>query len=339
MTRVVDECAAIALAWLADGIMERFADDPLGTLCNDLELTVRAVDHLDSSRTDGGACDGISYLSDGVILYRSTGNRRENFTLAHELGHWLVDRTDAIYDRLAELDDPIKMLETVCDRIARLLLLPDDRIAEVLDSAVVEARHVIALHDASSASIPACGIALKDRLPGLGAVLVIGRGEDEIRYASVHPDAGDGWPTVYPWPGQAIPQAHPLRTIQPGDTLRQRTYWETPWGTRAEFYMDAIADAHRTIAILSAEDLWQAERFHPPIDRDFDQRPNLEIRCCGQVQPVRGWPCTSCGEGHCPTCGYCRCERQAAAELLCAGSCYMRYLPHLLVDGLCEDCR
>ena len=42
---------------------------------------------------------------------------------------------------------------------------------------------------------------------------------------------------------------------------------------------------------------------------------------------------------NCPTCGQCRCQRQAAAEVVCAGGCYMRYLPHLLVDGLCEQCR
>lgn len=121
MTRIVDECAAIALAGLADDVAARFADDPLGTLRDDLNLTVRAVGHLDDSRADGGVCDGVSYLSDGVVLYRTTGNRRENFTLAHELGHWLVDQADDVYDRLADLDDAAKLLEAVCDQIARLL--------------------------------------------------------------------------------------------------------------------------------------------------------------------------------------------------------------------------
>ena len=112
-----------------------------------------------------------------------------------------------------------------------------------------------------------------------------------------------------------------------------------PWGERAEFYMDAVADSRRTIAVFSAEDLWQAERLHPTMKRGFDQRPQLEVGCCRQVHKVRGWPCDTCGEGYCPTCGNCRCHRQMAAEVLCAGSCYMQYLPHLLVNGLCEDCR
>lgn len=340
MTRVVEECAAIALAGLADDIAARFAGDPLGTLRNDMKLTVRAVDHLDDARADGGVCDGVSYLNDGVILYRSTGNRRENFTLAHELGHWLVDQADAIYDALADLDDAAKLLESVCDRIARLLLLPDDRLTSVVTTTVVEARHVTDLYDATNASIHACVIALKDRLPGLGAVLVTRCGEDEVLYASVRPDDEHGWPKVYPWPGQPLPTAHPLRNIRPGGTLRQRTFWTMPWGERADFYIDAVADSRRTIAVLSADDLWQAVRYHPTTRREFDQRPELAVNCCGQLHKFRGWPCGTCGEGYCPTCGNCRCQRQMAAEVLCAGSCFMQYLPHLLdKNGLCEACR
>jgi hypothetical protein len=340
VTKVVEECAALALAGLADEVARRFADDPLGTLRNDLKLTVRAVDHLDDCRADGGVCDGVSYLRDGVVLYRTTGNRRENFTLAHELGHWLVDQTDDVYDKLADLDDPAKLLESVCDRIARLLLLPDDRLASVVPFAVVEARHVTDLYDATNASIHACVIALKDRLPALGAVLVLKQGEDNVLYASVRPDDELGWPKVYPWPGQTLPTGHPLRGIRPGGTLRQRTYWTMPWGDRANFYIDAVADSRRTIAILSAEDLWQAEQFHPADKRDFDQRPELGVYCCGESHKVRGWPCPTCETGYCPKCGNCQCQKHVAAEVLCSGSCFMQYLPHLLDrNGLCEECR
>jgi hypothetical protein len=339
VTRVVDECAAIALAILAHDVARRFADDPLGTLRDDLELTVRAVDTLNESRADGGACDGISYLGDGVILYRQTGNRRENFTLAHELGHWLVDKADAVYDRLAQFDDAVKMLETVCDRIARLLLLSDDTVSGILGTSAVEASHVMALYRATSASVHACTIALKDRLPGLGAVVVIDRATEALMYSSVRPDDAYGWPSVYPWPGQDIPVGHPLRNVQLDGILRQRTFWQTSWGTRDDFYVDAVGYPTRIVAVFSAEDLWQAEWFHPAVTRQFDQRPKLEIRCCAQVHRVRGWPCSDCGEGYCPRCGNCRCARQAAAEVLCAGSCYMKYLPRLLINGLCEECR
>jgi hypothetical protein len=340
VTRIVDDCAAIALAGLADDIATHFADDPLGTLRHDLNLTVRAVGHLDDSRADGGVCDGVSYLSDGVILYRTTGNRRENFTLAHELGHWLVDQADDVYDRLADLDDAAKLLESVCDQIARLLLLPDSRLASVVPSTVVEAKHVTDLYDATNASIHACVIALKDRLPNMGAVLVIRHREDEVLYASIRPDDELGWPKVYPWPGQTLPSGHPLRSLRAGRTLRQRSFWTMPWGDRADFYLDAVADSRRTIAILSADDLWQAEQFHPADKRDYDQRPELEVYCCGELRKFRGWPCSTCGKGYCPICGNCQCQKQIASEVLCAGSCFMQYLPHLLdANGLCEECR
>lgn len=339
MTRVVEECAAIALAMLPHDVAQRFADNPSLTLRDDLKLTVRAVGALNESRAGGGACDGISYLDDGVILYRQTGNRRENFSLAHELGHWLVDKADAVYDRLAQFDDAAKMLETVCDRIARLLLLPDDVVSGILGTTAVEANHVMALYHATSASVHACTIALKDRLPGLGAVVVIDRATGKVIYSSVRPDDAYGWPTVYPWPGQDIPVGHPLRNVQLDGTLRQRTFWQAPWSARDDFYVDAAGYPTRIIAVFSAEDLWRAERFHPAVTRQFDQRPELEVRCCGQVHRFRGWPCANCGEGYCLKCGNCRCARQVAAEVLCAGSCYMRYLPHLLVDGLCEECR
>lgn len=229
MTRIVETCAAIALAGLADEIAAGFTNNPLGTLRDDLRLTVRAVDHLDDSRADGGVCDGVSDLSDGVVLYRRTGNRRENFTLAHELGHWLVDQADDVYDKLADLDDAAKLLESVCDRIARLLLQPDQSLAGVVPSSIVEAKHVTDLYDATNASIHACVIALKDRLPNMGAVLVIRHGEDTVLYASVRPDDELGWPKVYPWPGQSLPTGHPLRSIHPGSTLRQRTFRTMPW--------------------------------------------------------------------------------------------------------------
>lgn len=340
MKRIVDECAAIALAGLADDIATRFADDPLGALRDDLNLTVRAVAHLGDSRADGGVCDGVSYLSDGVVLYRTTGNRRENFTLAHELGHWLVDQSDDVYDRLGDLDDAAKLLESVCDQIARLLLLPEVRVASVVPSTVVEAKHVTDLYDATNASIHACVIALKDRLPNTGAVLVIRHDEDEVLYASVRPDDELGWPTVYPWPGQTLPTGHPLRNLRPGSTLRQRSFWTMPWGDRAAFYLDAVADSRRTIAVLSADDLWQAEQFHPADKRDYDQRPELEVYCCGEMHRFRGWPCSTCGNGYCPSCGNCRCQKQIASEVPCAGSCFMQYMPHLLdANGLCEECR
>lgn len=43
-----------------------------------------------AQRGAGGWCDGVSIIDAGMILYRPTDSRRENFTLMHELAHHLI---------------------------------------------------------------------------------------------------------------------------------------------------------------------------------------------------------------------------------------------------------
>src|SRR5690242_14224822 len=104
------------------GVQEQFVLDPLDALTTGMRLTVRPVDSLSSNRGDGGFCDGMSFLEDGVILYAPTPNsRRQNFTLAHELGHWVVEQDQGLFDWIADQVDPPALLETVCDQIAQRL--------------------------------------------------------------------------------------------------------------------------------------------------------------------------------------------------------------------------
>jgi hypothetical protein len=341
MTTSLESCTAQALERLEQmfpGIVARFAMDPFGTLTDELRITVRAVDHLDREREDGGICDGISYLTDGVILYRQTGNRRENFTVAHELGHWLVDQLDEIYDWLADQTEPQKLLETVCDRVAQALLIPDEIANEAVGAGPVTARSLDGLVAATNASRPACAIALSARLPGLGAVVIVDRWSGEVTSASVRPDPVEGWPTVFPWRGQTLSDAHPLATLRPGQTMTRKSYWETPWKARQDYYVDAIADDRRVIAVFSDRDLWQAEVLHLETPREFDRRPVAEFYCCGDRQKARGYPCPDCGRQFCPVCKGCLCDRRAQTEELCS-SCFLLFQTHLLVGGRCEECR
>jgi len=281
----------------------------------------------------------MSFLDDGVILYAPTGNRRENFTLAHELGHWLVDQTDAIYDWLSAQPEPPVALETLCDRVAQRLLLPIENIRAVVGAGPVEARHVADLYDRSLASWPVCAIALAAQLRGLGAVIITDPVDHSVEYASIHPDPEQGWPKVHPWPGQPIPAGHPLRTLGEGGSSRRRSFWTTPWGHREIYYLDAVVNSRRAIAILADTDLWHTELFHPVVQREFRDQTEREVTCCGRTHSVRSYPCPNCHTPFCPSCGKCRCDRQAAAEDRCRGRCGLQYLPHLLEDGLCEECR
>ena len=336
----LESCVSQALSLVPEDVGARFAANPAQVLRSDFGLTVRAVDHLDNARDDGGACDGVSFLEDGVILYAATPNsRRENFTLAHELGHWLAENAPDVYDWLADEDDPGRLLETVCDRIAQRLLLPGDAAPAVIGPGPVRARHLIDLYNATQASRPVCAIALARQLPGLGAVTIIDRGSGVVTHASVTPDPEHGWPTVFPWRNQRLDGTHPLLRLRAGAESARRVPWSTPWGTHAEFYVDALADDKRVIAVFSDTDLWGVERFHPDLDRDFDVRPQLSGHCCGTSFQRRGYPCSNCEQPFCPKCGECRCERNARREVRCEGGCFQMFLPHLLVEGRCAECR
>lgn len=372
--KTLEDCVSAALEVMGSEARTSFVLDPLTTMRSALGLRVTAADHLTEQRADGGACDGLSFLKDGVILYAPTDNsRRENFTLAHELGHWLVEQVPEIFDWLFEQPAPETALETLCDRIAQRLLLAELAISAVVGGGPIRARHVVDLYNATKASIPACAIALAARLPGLGAIVVVDTTtnfdpdfgtefgssglEDRafVRYASVRPDPHEGWPKVYPWPGQVVPPGHPLQHLlssaqtrlprvpavfgaEPG-LLQQRSFWATPWGERAPFYLDAIAiSPRRAIGVLTDTDLWGAERFHPAEHRDYDQRPGQEITCCGQTRNVRGYPHDPCGQIHCPVCGKCLCERRDDELVMCEGGCFLKFKPHLLANGRCEEC-
>lgn len=335
----LEACVEQALSLLPEATQARFATAPLGALREDLGLTVTPVEHLADTRTDGGACDGVSFLQDGVVLYAPTPqSRRENFTLAHETGHWLVDESPDIYDWLAEQPDPGKLLETVCDHIAQRLLLPEAVAKTIVGAGPIRARHLIELYEATQASRPVCAIALAKHLPGLGAVAIIDRYTRSVTHASVKPDPHQGWPAVFPWPKQQLTDEHPLLALDSGKGTCRRLPWRTPWGVTADFYIDAVGDENRVFAVFCSTDLWDAAKFHPDAPREFDTRPLLKGHCCGVAFERRGYPCPECNDPFCPRCEDCRCARQAKREVLCT-ACFIQYQPHLMVDGLCVACR
>lgn len=335
----LDRRVEILLDLLPDVVRSQFAANPKQTLREELGLVVQPVDHLAANRDDGGACDGVSYLQDGVILYAPTHySRRENFTLAHELGHWLVEQGD-LYDWLGEQDDPARMLETVCDHIAQRLLLPDGLIKTAVGPGPIRARHVLDLYGSSSASAPVCAIALAKRLPGFGAVLIADCRSSAVTHASVRADFDRGWPTVFPWPKQAVPPGHPILNLAAGQTMTKRVHWRNQWGKDAEFYADAVnRDGKTVIAVFSENDLWGSEALHIDRPREYDERPVTDIFCCGEARVVRGYPCRDCKQPFCPECGRCRCDRAAQRERTCV-RCFVSFQRHLLVGGECEDCR
>lgn len=126
--------------------------------------------------------------------------RRENFKLAHELAHHLVDDDGDCPSWLADQPDPLRLLEEVCDLIATEVLIPQETITTVLGGHPPSAQTVASLHDTTVAFRTACAIAVANKLPCDGFVLLAERGTNEV-FAGAR--ARDTRP--YAWRGDASP--------------------------------------------------------------------------------------------------------------------------------------
>lgn len=334
-----DQAVALALGSIEPEGRSAFALDPLATLQN-LGITAKPVQTLggDDVRGDGGSCDGMSFLDGGVILYSpSPYSQRENFTLAHEYGHFLVAEQEDILDWLGDLTDSHRALETVCDRIASELLLPKSLIDNVVHGGVPRAAHLAALYELSNASEPCCAIALANRLKVMGAVVIADRQTHIVRHASIHPGPADEWPSVYPWKGERVP---PGRFSMPLGRANAKGFleWTDGFDRTAGYFADAYATDNRIHLIMAEIDLWSSEPLHLRPTVEADPRPVRTITRCGQTRAVRGWPCPKCGEPDCPICHKCGCDRQADREVTCT-KCHMRKNRNLVTNGLCVDCQ
>ena len=313
---------------------------PKGAVSAQFGLQIREEPALELTRGADGWCDGLSFLDHGVVLYVPTPySRRENFTIVHELGHKLVEDDDDALDWIADRNDPGRELERLCDRIASELLMPGDLVTEILAGQPPAAAHLQALHAASAASEPVCAIALAQRLPCQGGVIIMDLGGRTVSYASVASPDDDGWPLAYPWPRQEIPDHHRLPRLQPGQSARERSWWQTPWGEQQEYYLDAVTGTRRVHAILATQDLWNASRLHLDAPPTAPGRPAAELHCpCGFHGTARGYPCSECHQPYCPRCRECACPRRRARDLTCQ-RCGLLVPPAAVVDGVCSECR
>lgn len=280
-------------------------------------------------------CEGLSTTTGVVLFASSPGSRRENFTLLHEFAHTLVDADLDAMSWLADQPDIDHATERLCNEVASLLLVPPEIIDSIVGNGPVRAEHLQQLHRETEASQVAIAIALARRLTTTGAVMLIDRASHTVADAILV-----GELAIYPSKGQAVPSASPLFRIEPGDHVHQRSWWETPWGERQDYYLDATASARRAYAVIAATDIWQIERFHGGDVTPTKAEPTVTVRrcACGYDGPMSGFPCDSCDKRFCPRCKKCLCDYRNAAAIRCR-RCTLSYAPTALVNGLCSDCR
>lgn len=325
-------------------ILERISDEIRRDLADELataiELHFGLIVTPSSSFAERGArgwCDGVSIIDAGMILYRRTDSRRENFTLMHELGHHLVAADDDCLSWLADQPDPAQALEQLCDHIAAALLITADDYTEAAAGEGSTAGTLVRLYDNTHASRSACAVTLARRLPCDGFVTLVQEGTQEVFFTARSTDTT----RPYPWRGDALPPAHPLRWDPPPE--RTKAWWPYPSASdRREYFMSTAVSEGWRFAVFAVDNLWNVPGFHLPQVIDDDRGNDQFIRCpCGYRGKTRMWPCSTCGVPECPKCHECECARRARREptARCQGPCMRTFRVHLLEDGYCEDCR
>lgn len=88
-----DQLISRALTQLESEVRRRARYSIRGVL-EDRGFLVAELPMVEAHREGHGSCDGVSFIADRTVLFRPTTSRRENFTLAHELGHILVRECD-----------------------------------------------------------------------------------------------------------------------------------------------------------------------------------------------------------------------------------------------------
>jgi hypothetical protein len=312
-----------------------FFENPESALRGYFNLSVVATENL-QERGAGGWCDGLSFTDGATILYTQTPySNKEDFTLAHELAHHLIDdcTDDAFLDWLADVDDPSAMVEHLCDLIASRLLFHERMVESILEGKPISGKSFHDIYESSPGSRHACAIALSERLDSEGCVFGI---KDEVVMFCAR--AHDARP--YPWRGNTLPTTHHFRHIEDSQSKVCETFWQNASGKNVLYYGNAYRSGRWVFAILSKQDLWNAVSFHVA-QEEVNRAEAAEFKCpCGFRKVISKFPCPVCKTRECPSCGKCECHRRAEREKWePCNYCTISFRSHLLEGGLCEGCR
>ncbi|MCC6174053.1 MAG: ImmA/IrrE family metallo-endopeptidase [Chloroflexi bacterium] len=280
-----------------------------------------------------GWCDGFSILEDQTIFYVTTRGRRENFTLLHELGHFLTDESLAFINWVADLTNTDEVIEMTCDRIAARLLLPGAFVEQTMAGAV-SASGLLRLYRESAASRHACAIAASERLGCPGFIAIIERASGLVSSAA---RVADTRPAA--WRDDLLPAGHPLWQIDPSKPMSRRASWPHSDGTPSEYWLDAVADERYIYAIFAAVDLWAIDRFHgTDVVEGRVSTYEATVHCrCGFNGKTRRYPCPDCRRPYCPSCDKCECVRRAYDSKVCPG-CHLSLHRSQMKQGACAEC-
>ena len=337
----------MSLRSLATTLEGRLGDSHLKELSRDPARAIRSLGiRIKASEvpreTDECGCDGMYVRgSPPTVIYVPTPrSRRENFTLAHELGHHLVRDNDDVNSELGDIGDDggTEAEERLCDAFAGRVLIPDRVIDAVLGKRHPEASDVRALYAESAGSREACVVRLAERLPCFGYVALLDATTHEVRFASPSPDCEYRWPR-----GSRISSHHPVwKAWQSADGFRGEGPIE--WGSsKKNVWIDAVRESSTVAAIFASERYWAATGLSL-LGGTGPTKPRptaLSGTCrhCG----ANAWgykACEKCGDPWCKRCKRCGCGAPDERPQKTCAHCKLTRATSQFETGseICRDC-
>lgn len=302
--------------------------DPWATIDEMDELDIRVEAELHGSCKGGGYYDRASK----TIYLHPTGNRRDNFTLLHELGHYLQQRHAEWGLALLDLDrlEMRKTEEAVSDAIAAEILL-QQHVRDVdlsgINSPAKVAADIYARSEASrSAAMRYVHGVLGD---GTKWILSVADLDGRVLFSQSTYEAypskkgmvqpGFAALAVEAEAGVVRRNLHEGMVYQHGQELQEM---------RAEAALD-LTGTHVFVALTPAERFGRGKVVRSSFTCDDVGCETEEFT----ADPSTRW-CASCCQPHCPTCDRCACERGEPATI--CPSCFMQVTAYEQVNDLHE---
>src|SRR6266550_5138187 len=133
MNRVVDTVSAVAL-----GFLTRFGEDCGSRLAEIAKEIGLSIEEVDADKFDGALLRIAGLPRGTVVLNKNVREHgRKLFTLAHEIGHYLLPDQQSragpcSRNQIAQWSSKLPLAELEANRFAAEILMPEARIVEVL---------------------------------------------------------------------------------------------------------------------------------------------------------------------------------------------------------------
>ena len=317
---------------LGGAARDALAADPEGAVRDVFGIAVTVSDR--ALESDCGI-DGLYFAPPPRIeVAASASRRREHFTVCHEFGHHLQHEDDelmGLFESLGPAGEAVE--EDVADTVAAELLMPSDRVRDVIGAAGPRARDVAGLFTQTQASREACCVRAAQTLRAPGYV-VLADVDGTVRFAALSR-------TVYRvGRGTAQHDGHLLARAGRTGSARGTERLAYASGTLSDWmHGDAVADGGYVFGVFTTgAPPWGGLSVLPS-----DGPRGADVSCvrCDNDFEAFGRPCASCGDHRCPECGGCSCDDAPATapDRLC-GACFLtKPRAQFAGDGsVCTDC-